>query len=477
MINNQPLLYPPEDGEGVVDGNWTKGEHQPSACRDVFFAIAFIAQIVGTCAIAGIYGAEAFTSIMTKTNKDANETIAEVDYSGIRKAAIATGGFSLITSMLMLTVMIKFGSFLIKLSLFFTVAYALFILVLSLAVGNIKLAIIGVLCFAMTACYACCVWSRIPFATCNLVTGLTAIRANFGITIISYLFSAVSFGWNIVWCLAFLGVYEQSPDIEGSDEKNEKTLNYTYLLLLCLSFYWSLQVFTNVMHTSVAGMVGTWWFVPEEAMSFCSSAVTSSVYRSCTYSFGSICFGSFLVTLIKGLRMLANNSRDNRDANDIYGCIIDCILSCIERLIEYFNKWAFVYIGIYGYGYLEAGKNISTLFADRGWSVILNDNLVDNCLGLLSILLASISGTFGLIQEATSSWFEVFGDDLSKPSAFTFAFLTGLIISNITFSIVSAAVDSSIVLFAEAPAEFAINHPSLSSKMQAAYVAAFPDFM
>lgn len=95
--------------------------------------------------------------------------------------------------------------------------------------------------------------------------------------------------------------------------------------------------------------------------------------------------------------MLANNSRDNRDANDIYVCIIDCILSCIESLIEYFNKWAFVYIGIYGYGYLEAGENISTLFADRGWSVISNDNLVNNCLGLLSILLAIISGTFGLI--------------------------------------------------------------------------------
>lgn len=40
-----------------------------------------------------------------------------------------------------------------------------------------------------------------------------------------------------------------------------------------------------------------------------------------------------------------------------------------------FNKWAFVYVGIYGFGYIEAGKNVIELFKSRGWEAIIADDL------------------------------------------------------------------------------------------------------
>lgn len=63
-----------------------------------------------------------------------------------------------------------------------------------------------------------------------------------------------------------------------------------------------------------------------------------------TTSFGSVCFGSLLVAIIQALQALANTARNEGDAG-ILACIAECILSCLASIVEYFNKWAFVYVG------------------------------------------------------------------------------------------------------------------------------------
>jgi hypothetical protein len=52
--------------------------------------------------------------------------------------------------------------------------------------------------------------------------------------------------------------------------------------------------------------------------------------------------------------------------------------------------------------------------------------------------------------------------------------LIGFVISSTLFSLVSSAVNSVIVCYAEAPAEFQANHPQLSEQMRAAWREAYP---
>ena len=56
-----------------------------------------------------------------------------------------------------------------------------------------------------------------------------------------------------------------------------------------------------------------------------------------TTSFGSICFGSFLVAILQALRAIAQSARENGDAQ-ILACIAECILGCLASILEYFNK-------------------------------------------------------------------------------------------------------------------------------------------
>mmetsp|Transcript_8473 Transcript_8473/g.12279 ORF Transcript_8473/g.12279 Transcript_8473/m.12279 type:complete len:209 (+) Transcript_8473:1011-1637(+) len=192
---------------------------------------------------------------------------------------------------------------------------------------------------------------------------------------------------------------------------------------------------------------------------------------SLTTSFGSICFGSLIVAIIQALRQLANQMRQQDDG--ILLCLAECILSCLESIVEYFNKWAYVYVGIYGYSYLEAGKNVMILFKNRGWEAIIADDLVSRTLFLLSLVVGGVAGGVGAAAANFTDWFDGIEGNTSAISFFI-GFLIGLVLASILMSVIGSGVNTVIVLFAEAPAEFQANYPELSNKMREAWQDAYP---
>lgn len=62
----------------------------------------------------------------------------------------------------------------------------------------------------------------------------------------------------------------------------------------------------------------------------------------------------------------------------------------------------------------------------------------------------------------------------NKISYNSFSFLIGLVISAILLSVVDSSVNTVLVSFAEAPAEFEENHPQLSSEMRDAWRLVYP---
>lgn len=132
----------------------------------------------------------------------------------------------------------------------------------------------------------------------------------------------------------------------------------------------------------------------------------SSLHRSLTYSFGSICFGSLLHALISVLRFLVESARNQRDRDDECGgcgalllCILECLARLLEDIIDYFNQWAYVFVGIYGYSYLESGRRVMELFRARGWTSIVTNGLVGYVLSFVTFTMGIITGVAALIVE------------------------------------------------------------------------------
>jgi hypothetical protein len=368
-------------------------------------------------------------------------------------------------SILSLTLMIRYAEGLIKMSLFFNICIGLVTSITGFVSGSTEAGVMGLIIFALAVCYTWAIWSRIPFAAANLVTASTAIQANMGVTVFAFGAIVLNGLWMVFWSVsAYSTLFVLGGcDIDGTCT-NEIPAVYSFLFLL--SLYWTAQVIKNVVHVTVAGTVGTWWWAPLEANSCCSSAVTDSHKRAISYSFGSICLGSLLVAIIQTLKSLAESARQNDDG--ILRCIADCILGCLETIMEIFNEWAFVYVGLYGYNFVEAAKNVMTLFKARGWTAIITDYMLDRVLLMISFGNGLLSGG---IAAGISYMLQLNLEGI----AFGVGFLVGLILTSVILSVVGSGVNTVIVCYAEDPATFEINHFDLSMRMRSSWREAFPN--
>ena len=197
--------------------------------------------------------------------------------------------------------------------------------------------------------------------------------------------------------------------------------------------------------------------------------------------------------------------RENDDG--ILFCLAECILGCIESIVEYFNEWAYAYVGIYGYSFIDAAKGVFSLFQSRGWTTIITDSLIGNVLGMISVGVGVLTGILGaLVAHAKGMDLEIGG--------FIFGFMIGFTLTQVLMGLVGSAVNAVIgktfwrvlpgtfcksiyflfhfliystllnvnlfllkivlVCYAEDPNAFQANHTELSNKMRDAWRQAWP---
>ena len=434
------------DGNDGVQITWEKGEVQQPAFRDVWFAVAFVVHLVAVLGTSVVLGPAAWSAMKEEAaeetdangNADANINTDDRDEDGngdvpdnngnipgadfwltvVTIATIAAPTLSLLT----LGVMSRNAASLIRASLYFSVVLcgmaALIFLPLAPPAGIVYAIMTGCL-----ICYARSVQHKIPFAACNLTSAIRVVKANLGIALVALGVLVALIAFSFSWTLAFMGTMsldalkepvpmDQQSHNNGNDDEELNGLGGGLALLFLLSFYWTHQVLQNILRSSVAGVVGTWWFTPLEASSFCSPAVRDSFLRSSTYSLGSVAFGSLIVAILQLLRsMLRSAANDRNNRNGILHCIAACILLYLERIVEYFNKWAYIYVGLYGYDYISAGRKVMNLFKTRGWTAIIADNLVNRLLGIVCLTIGLLTGVATLLAallveelESTGGW-------------------------------------------------------------------------
>jgi hypothetical protein len=107
--------------------------------------------------------------------------------------------------------------------------------------------------------------------------------------------------------------------------------------------------------------------------------------------------------------------------HECFSCVQHCITGCVDNLSDYFNPWAFTYIGLYRYGLLESGHNATELFKKRGWISIVSDDLVHNILLMACLVVGGVTGCFGvLIQSYNMLSFSTLG----HPSMVAFGYVS-----------------------------------------------------
>jgi hypothetical protein len=364
---NDETTVSPMNNDNANNAPPQRGEKQPTACRDSFWAVLFYVHLIAIACttikfapmmasdVASGYAGGAnrmrrlTSSLMTSTSslqevlqvnrylEDGDIDELDLDMSTIYTILAISGAAGLGISTIAMSLMMIRPTAMIKVALIFNLLVTLGMVICSILVQAWPMVFMASVGFLFTLYYTYVVWKRIPFAASTLVTAITAIKCNMGLSFFAYNNLVLTFLWSMWWSLAFVATAWVLSDCNmDEDAYCENELNGGLIFLFFISFFWVCQVIKNIVHCTVAGTVGTWWFVPNEAKSCCSSAVINSYYRSITSSFGSICFGSLIVAIIQATRQIVNSMR--KEENNLFFCIIDCVLSLLEYLAEQFNK-------------------------------------------------------------------------------------------------------------------------------------------
>ena len=330
---------------------------------------------------------------------------------------------------------------------------------------------------AIEVCWYLSIRHRIPFMAAHLACACEAVQTYPEMVWYSVGMIVPQVLWVISWCLCVITVYARATakscayygmiddpadstrccepaanqTLTQEDCEAKDASNAVYFALL-ISLYWGAQVVANVVHTTCCGATGAWWF-----QSYDSNAVNSSFRRAMTTSFGSICLGSLVVAALKTVEYLLRETKDN-------ACLA-CVLSCVRSLIEYFNRFAYVYVALYGFDFRRAGSAVFGLFRSSGWTVVIHDDL----LGIVLLFGALACGVVGaVIGVGVGSAFE--DDSLSTAVIYALVgLLTGLFAAQQVFCVLDSAFATVLVAWAEEPAALRASNPSLYLRLYEAW--------
>lgn len=433
-----------------------------SGYRDTFFAVLFWVHLAAIAGCAFVLGVPAVKADAASSDDDPNRSALDFNASlfiRIIGLACAVGG---VVSAAFVSFLRRYSGGLIACSLYTS------LVIQAATVGAMFYvsAIAGaIMCIPLlfTAIYVYYVRRRIPFAAAHVSAAVAATRGWPSLFLFSVAMLLVQAAWVMLWSLAAFGVEHRlnnsSGDASGSGtQPTSGKVGSTAVFVLLISLYWGAQVWTNVVHYVTAAVVGSWWFIGKPA-----SPVRAAITRAFTFSFGSIAFGSLVVAVIKALRQAAKSAErraqeKNNVALAIFACLALCILSIVERLVEYLNTWAYTYCALTGCDFKSGGKAAWHLFTKRGWTAIVNDDLIGNALGIGCLCVAGISAAVGGGVTYIALGSSPTRGTVTGIAAF-FCFLVGFIMCSILTGVLTSAVRSVFVCFALNPAALGATHP------------------
>ena len=267
---------------------------------------------------------------------------------------------------------------------------------------------------------------------------------------------------------------------------NAKLYTYGYVCML-FSLLWTCGVCSSVVQCSTASIVSKWWSGnrrledPSDSagedengsgnMSWCTGFLSESgLQRSLTTSLGSLCFGSLLVAIVRSIRTMlrlfvrqnkatisdssssSSSSASSTNSRTCLGSILAYALKIMEKAMLYFNRYAFCYVGVHGDSFIKASKSVMALFRGKGWlNVLINDDIID-------FVITVSNFAIGIVTMMSGYYFSYFmgltGVNLTLLT--TLGFLSGYFTSRTTLSIISAAVSTVYICFAEKPEIFKV---------------------
>jgi hypothetical protein len=506
-----PLHGPPDATAKLIDDDTHLGsallppsEGAPAnpRCRDVGWAVAFVAQMGCSVAVALSIGIPQIRKAYNSANVDVDAPVAvKTDVIEVWFGSLGGLAFTgMMLSWIWLKVMLAYPATLITFTFYMTLALKGLALLITLYYGMLWPAVGIAVMIAIFLCYWRAWKSRIPFAAANLEIACLSIKQYYGVVYTAMGKQIVALVWGAVYLTGVVGLYIKmtktvdcptpageisTPDTSNMCLETDKDFT-TYATALSFSLIWTKVTMMYVVHATAASNVGTWWFTPYQV-----SATWDGFYRSCTTSLGSLSYAAFIIAAIETVRNMVDraqrSAKNNRNsAMMMILCCMQCIMGMIEAWAKFVNRYAIVYVGVYGYSFCESVNAIKTrLHARLGGFVasgplveaMISDTLIDSVLMFGCLAVALVNGAVGVgIGYVVGEKMDGVDKNVQMVWLGIAGLLLGYFMAYLICSVISSAAATVFVCFVEdgllgASSAMKSNHPMEYDKIVNAWQA------
>jgi len=337
--------------------------------------------------------------------------------------------------------------------------------------------------FAVFAIFCFISWiPRIPFAVVMLQQAQDVSRLKrVHVFMVSFIGGFVALAFGAWFSVTLVGIYTAyMPSNTGSNANpacsdGGCSSGRVIGLVVFVTFagYWITEWIKNTIHTTVAGVYGSWYFCAGKPGGIPKGATMGSFKRAITYSFGSICFGSLIVAIINMLRQACSIARtqsgqDGNIVGTIFFCILGCLIGLLDWAVQFINRYAFSHIALYGKAYIAAAKDTWTMMKNRGLDALINDCLTGPVLTMGSTFVAYVCALLSyLYLEFTDPAYNE--SRTFTPVIMAFSFLIGLQVCQIFMTPISSGIDTIFVAMGWDPDIAAREHPEFYQRLVHVY--------
>ncbi|KAL4073935.1 plasma-membrane choline transporter-domain-containing protein [Scleroderma yunnanense] len=467
-----PSPFPDQTFNGDTKSPYEGGRFQPrKRVNDPIFLVLFVVQLLGFAALSGIAinGWINIGGLGGGVGGNESGSSVTLNWHAVYLLLLVTAA-GLLLSIIYLMLTRAFTRAIMHITLVLTIAANIGICVYYWIIGYYSAAIIFTIIALVSVLAYFGFRSRIPLASLLLQVVMDVSKHHISVYFVAFIalvLQAALSVWFTFTVIAIYGKWTPGNPSCGTASSCSSAKVTGLLVYSVFSYLWTSQVIGNVaLATLAGGPYGCWYYFGPRGLGQMPKHPTLSAFaRASTISLGSIAFGSLIVTILELIRLLLNVARNsaNQQGSPVEACLACCaelFVGCIESLVEYFNRYAYIEIALYGKPYLQAAKDTFRLFQDRGIDALVNDSLVGTTLIFGAYVVGLLCSLFAyLYLRFTHPSYNSEGQYTAP--VVLFAFLIGLQCSLTLSSAIEAGVSTIFVGLGEDPQVLAMRAPAL----------------
>ncbi|KAF6005851.1 hypothetical protein HII13_000122 [Brettanomyces bruxellensis] len=323
----------------------------------------------------------------------------------------------------------------------------------------------GIVFVIMAVFFGFCYWSmrsRIPFSASVLRIVVNVSTQFKSCYIVAVLGMIIIGAFSFLFVITIVAVYTKWGDQSNSAQYSQSKL-IGLLVYVFYSGYYITEVMRTTIHVTLSGIYGTWYYLSKSDAGTPKHPALGSFRRAMTFCFGSICFGSLIVSLIQLLRQLINIAKMQAlgDGNGWAYCIlllVDAFAYVLDWCVRYFNHYAYSYIALYGKSYLKSARDTYHIFKYKGFDALINDCIIDTALGIYSFF-AGFLAAFASYLYLRSTKPAYNSDGSYYAPVVAFSFVVALQICNVISTVITSGTATFFLCLAKDPEVFQVSYP------------------